>query len=100
MPSTVFQAVSIKWKYFYDDGTLLFDGNYVQGQPDGKHKYFYPDGSLKEEQYYSSGVRDKHWKKYDTEGNLIVTISYENGKESRINGVKVDFPGEDTVILK
>ena len=89
-----------KWKYYYDDGTLMFEGNYIQGNPDGKHKYYYPDGSLKEEQYYSSGLPDKHWKKYDENGELIVTISYDNGKEYRINGVKIDLPDDNTVILK
>lgn len=88
-----------KWRYYYDDGTLMFEGSYIQGLPDGKHKYFYPDGSLKEERVYSSGVPDRHWKKYDREGNLIVTISYENGKEYRINGVKVDLPHDDVVII-
>lgn len=89
-----------KWKYFYGDGTLMFDGNYIQGQADGKHKYFYPNATLKEEQYYAGGIPDKHWKKYDKEGSLIVTISYAQGKEYRINGVKVEFPGDDTVIIK
>ena len=88
-----------KWKYYYDDGTLMFDGNYIQGSPDGKHMYYYPSGQLKEEQYYISGIPVKNWKKYDEMGNLIVTITYENGKEYRINGVKIEFPDDKTIIL-
>ena len=34
------------------------------------------------------------------EGNVIVTISYEDGKEYRINGVKIDFPDDNVVIIK
>jgi antitoxin component YwqK of YwqJK toxin-antitoxin module len=89
-----------KWKYFYNDGSVMFEGNYIQGNAEGKHKYYYPDGTLKEEQFYSSGIPDKLWKKYDPEGNIIVTITYENGKEYRINGVKVDLPDDNTVIIK
>ena len=89
-----------RWKYFYDDGTLLFEGVYIQGNPDGKHKYYYPNGQIKEEQYYSSGIPDKHWKRYDEEGNLIVTITYMDGKEYRINGVRIDLPDDDTKIIK
>ncbi len=89
-----------KWRYYYDDGTMLFEGSYIQGNPDGKHKYYYPNGELKEEQYYSSGIPDKHWKRFDEEGNLIVTITYMNGKEYRINGVRIDLPDDDTKIIK
>ena len=89
-----------KWKYFYDDGTSLFEGNYVQGNPDGKHKYYFPGGELKEEQNYSNGIPDKNWKRFDEEGNLIVTITYLDGKEYRINGVRIDLPDNNTKIIK
>ena len=89
-----------KWNYFYDDGTVMFEGDYIQGNPEGKHKYYYPDASIKEEQFYISGIPSKHWKKYDSEGNVIVTISYQDGKEYRINGVKINFPDDNTVIIK
>ncbi len=89
-----------KWRYYYNDGTLLFEGNYIQGNPDGKHKYYYPDGDLKEEQYYSNGIPNKHWKRYDEEGNLVVTITYMDGKEYRINGVRIDLPYDEVKILK
>jgi len=89
-----------KWRYFYDDGTLMFDGDFIQGNPEGDHKYYYPDGKLKEEQYYVNGIPDKHWKKYDESGNLIVIITYQDGKEYRINGSKIDLPYNNTVIIK
>jgi antitoxin component YwqK of YwqJK toxin-antitoxin module len=89
-----------KWKYFYDDGTLLFEGNYIQGNPDGTHKYYYPNGQLKEEQNYANGIPSKNWKRFDEEGNLIVTITYVDGKEYRINGVRIDLPDSNTKILK
>jgi uncharacterized protein len=89
-----------KWKYFYNDGTLMFEGNYIQGNPEGDHKYYYPNGKLKEEQFYVNGIPDKHWKKYDENGNLIVVITYQDGKEYRINGTKVNLPYNSTVLIK
>ncbi|MBA7518801.1 hypothetical protein ES705_10874 [subsurface metagenome] len=89
-----------KWKYFYSGGILMFEGEYIQGNAEGKHKYYYPNASIKEEQFYNSGIPNKHWKKYDEEGHIIVTISYQDGKEYRINGVKIDFPDDNKVIIK
>ena len=89
-----------KWKYFYGNGDIMFEGNYIQGNPDGKHKYYYPGNILKEEQYYVSGIKQGHWKKYDSKGELIITISYKDNKEYRINGIKVDLSEESIVLIK
>ncbi len=88
------------WKYYYDDGILMFEGNYIQDNPEGEHKYFYPDGKIKEDQYFVNGIPDKHWKKFDENGNLFLTITYKDGKEYRINGIKIDLPYENTVLIK
>lgn len=88
-----------RWKYFYNDSILKFDGYYIQGNPDGKQKLYYENGSLKEERYYVMGVREKSWKKYNELGSLVMTITYRNNTEARINGVKVDLPeGSRTLI--
>ena len=44
------------------------------------------------------GIKEKNWKKYDGEGNLVMTITYKNDEEAKVNGVKVDLP-EGTRIL-
>lgn len=88
-----------KWKHYFQNGNLSYEGNYIQGNPDGKHKYFYPDGTLKEEQIYNSGIRQKHWKKYNEEGELIITISYKDDIEYRINGIKVDLPSDIPILI-
>jgi antitoxin component YwqK of YwqJK toxin-antitoxin module len=89
-----------KWKYFYDSGELNYEGNYIQGNPDGKHKYYYSNNVLKEEQFYVMGIREKHWKKFDEYGNLLITISYKNDREVRINGVKVELKESDIKLIK
>jgi antitoxin component YwqK of YwqJK toxin-antitoxin module len=89
-----------EWKYFYNDGKLKYEGSYSQGNPDKRHKYYYPSGALKEEQYYELGIREKNWKKYDEEGNLVMTITYKNNTEQRINGIKIRLPEDDVTLIR
>ena len=78
------------WKTFYSNGSLYYQGNYIQGNPDGKHIYYYDDGKVQEEQFYANGIKEKNWYKFTHEGLLFLTITYQNDEESRINGFKVD----------
>ena len=89
-----------EWKSYYNDGTLKYEGNYSRGNPDKRHKYYYPSGQLKEEQYYEMGIREKNWKKYDEEGNLVMTITYRNNREQRINGIKIRLPESDVTLIR
>lgn len=89
-----------EWKYFYNDGILKYEGYYSRGNPDKKHKYYYPSGVLKEEQYYEMGIREKNWKKYDEEGNLMMTITYRNNREQRINGIRIKLPESDVTLIR
>jgi len=81
-----------KWYYYYRDGSVQFEGTYIQGNPDGKQKFYYPNGELKEDRYYKQGIRSKIWNKYNEEGELVMTITYKNNEEYRINGVKINLP--------
>ncbi|MFZ5939125.1 MAG: toxin-antitoxin system YwqK family antitoxin [Bacteroidota bacterium] len=89
-----------KWYYYYSDGTVQFEGNYVQGNPDGKQKYYYPGGELKEEQYYKMGVRTRIWTKYNEEGDPVMTVTYRNNEEYRINGIKVNLPESPVKLIR
>ena len=88
------------WKYYYKDGQLQYEGYYSQGNPHKKHKYYYPSGVLKEEQYYEMGIRENNWKKYDEEGNLVMTITYRNNIEYRINGTRIGLPESDVTLIR
>ncbi len=79
------------WKYYYPNGKLMYEGRFVQGLPDGKHKLYYPNGVLREERYYSRGLRQRTWKKYDPDGNLLISITYKDDVEKRINGVRINL---------
>lgn len=89
-----------EWKYYYNNGQLQYEGTYYQGNPDQRHKYYYPNGVLKEEQYYDMGIREKNWKKYDEEGNLVMTITYRDNVEQRINGVRIRLPESDVTLIR
>jgi len=88
------------WKYYYPNGALKYEGSFSQGNPDKRHKYYHPNGALKEEQYYELGIREKNWKKYDSEGNLVMTITYKNNEEQRINGIRIKLPESDIKLIR
>jgi len=88
------------WRYYYENGNLQFEGRYVQGNLDGKVKWFYDDGKIMEEQYYINGIREKTWKKYDRQGNIVLTVTYAEDVEVRINGVKVEDSEREIKLIR
>ena len=87
------------WKYYFNNGKIKYEGFYSQGNPDKRHKYYYSSGVLKEDQYYELGIREKNWKKYDNQGNLVMTITYKNNIEQRINGFRIKLPESDVTLI-
>lgn len=84
-----------KWKLWYTNGNPCMEAIYVQGNPDGRQLLYYPDGVLREERYYSNGLRVKTWKKYYENGDLKLSLTYENDKEIRIFGERIELPYSD-----
>ena len=78
------------WQHYYKNGKINFEGEFVDGEPNGKHKYYFETGKIKEEGPYIMGSKEGSWKKYDKEGVLVVVSTFENGKEVKINGVKIE----------
>jgi uncharacterized protein len=89
-----------KWQAFYNNGKLEYEGNYLQGNPDGEHIYYYDNGKIKELNFYVMGIAEKNWKKFDENGNLLITITYKDNQEFRINGEKIDFAQDDVKLIK
>lgn len=77
------------WKEYYSNEKLKFVGSFILGEPDGKHKYYYDNGQVSEEGAYVMGAKNGNWKQYDREGLLKAIITYDNGIETRIDGVKI-----------
>ena len=78
------------WEGIYEStGKTAFKGDYIEGEPEGKHVYYYPNGKKMLEGKYQAGLKNGDWKRYDENGLLVLTIRYNNGKTERINGKKV-----------
>lgn len=77
------------WQYFYSDSTLKFQGEFIQGEPNGWHKNYYPNGKIKSEKYYNMGRREKTWRYYSSEGIVTTTLIYKNDKAIKVDGKKL-----------
>ena len=78
------------WKHYYlNNGVINFEGEFIDGNPNGKHKYYYENGKVKEEGNFIMGAKDGQWENYDKEGNIILISTYESGRELKIDGVKI-----------
>ena len=77
--------------YFTNNGNKFFEGEFLNGYQVGKHRYYYEDGTLKEEQIWESGVPAGTWKKFASDGTVSITITYREGKEYLINGIRLKY---------
>ena len=74
-----------KGKEYYNDGKLIFEGQYLNGIIwNGKSKEYNYDGKLIFEGEYLNGERNGKGKEYNYNGKLIFEGEYLNGK--RRNG--------------
>lgn len=77
-------------RHYYPDGTLKFEGKFVDNLPNGEHKWYWENGKLKQSGNYVMGQKTGDWKKFDYNGLLLFTISYQQGKELKYDGIKVE----------
>ena len=74
-------------EYDYINGLLIFEGEYLNGEINGKGKEYDHKGNLIFEGNYINGVINGIGKEYD-EGNLIFEGEYKNGKK---NGRGIEY---------
>ncbi len=83
------------WKHTYTtNGKKRFEGNYVNGQPDGKHTWWYENGNVWQVGNYAYGQKDGDWKYFEEEGILILIITFKDNKEVKYDGVKMKFEAD------
>ena len=82
------------------DNNLIFEGEYKNGERNGKGKEYYNAGELYFEGEYKNGERNGKGKKYDYDGKIMFEGEYLNGhewngkrKDYKFNGVLI-FEGE------
>jgi antitoxin component YwqK of YwqJK toxin-antitoxin module len=87
------------WKHTYTtNGKTRFEGNFTDGQPDGKHVFYFENGHVWQEGKFIFGRREGDWKYYDEEtGTLILTITYKDDVEVKFDGqrIKTDASSKD-----
>ena len=77
---------NIKEYSSYDD-ILEFEGEYLNGERNGKGKEYDCNGNLKFEGEYLNGKRNGKGKEYDYDGNLLFEGGYLNGNKWNGNGL-------------
>lgn len=79
-----------KWKSYYGDGSISYEGKFVDDLPNGEHTWYWDNGKIKKQGKYSMGRKNGDWKKYDFSGQLFINISYQAGKEIKYDGISID----------
>lgn len=76
------------------DSLCFFKGSFIEDNPDGKQIYYWENGKVKDEGNYVNGRREGEWSKYNSDGTLFLIITYKQGVETRYDGVKIKPPYE------
>ncbi len=69
-----------KWTYYFTDGKLFSEEEYVDGKLNGVVKNYYRNGKLTEETSYKGGNKNGLSKIFTEAGILIEEVYYANGK--------------------
>lgn len=78
------------WKYHYiTTNELNFEGNFIDGEPNGKHIFYFKNGKKQREEYYAMGTKSGTWKYYNLYGEVTMTLYFKDGKEYKIDGTKL-----------
>jgi antitoxin component YwqK of YwqJK toxin-antitoxin module len=76
------------------DSICYFKGGFIEDNPNGKHTYYWENGKVKDEGNYVNGRKEGDWYKYNFDGTLFMVITYKQGVETRYDGVKIKPPYE------
>lgn len=85
------------WKYWQLRGygkekTLVFEGRFIEDNPHGTHIYYWDNGNKKDEGEYVMGLKEGNWISYTYEGFPSIVITYEDGKEIKYDGIRIQTP--------
>ena len=77
------------WTFTHSNGNKMFEGRFELGAAVGQHDYFYSNGKSEMRGSYVGGELDGDWMYFDEEGNYINTVTYQGGKLSKVDGIKL-----------
>lgn len=78
-----------KWKSYYADGTLKFEGDYIDDNLNGKVNWYWPNGKHKDQGNYLNGSREGDWITFNEDGTPFLIITYRGDVEKRYDGVVI-----------
>jgi hypothetical protein len=73
------------WERYYDNGQLMYKGNYVNGKQHGYWEKYFDNGQLCYKGNYVNGEEHGYWEEYYSNGNKFYVGYYDMGKEVDYN---------------
>lgn len=74
--------------------TLIFEGRFIEDNPHGKHTYYWDNGNKRDEGQYLMGLKVGDWVSYTYEGLPSIVITYEQGREIKYDGIRIQTPSD------
>ena len=68
------------WEEYYDNGKLMYKGNYKDGKLCGYWEYYFSSGKIYFKGSHKDGIRDSYWERYYSNGKLMHKGNYKDGK--------------------
>lgn len=68
---------------------IAFEGEFIEGYEHGKHTWYHENGKKMLEGKYEMGLRQGEWKRFDENGLLILTITYKDNVDRKLDGKKI-----------
>lgn len=68
------------WKYYYENGALEYEIDYVKGNREGLMTYYYKNGKVNYRVVYRDNERDGYYESFFLNGNKQTTGYYDNGQ--------------------
>jgi antitoxin component YwqK of YwqJK toxin-antitoxin module len=81
------------WERYYDNGLVMYKGNYVNGKEHGSWEDYYSNGQLWFKGNYVDGERHGLWEEYYFNGELPLKDYYDMGKQ-------VDYNPEEPKVME
>jgi len=75
-----------KWKSYYADEVLKFEGEYIDDNLNGKVNWYWPTGRLKDQGNFVNGSREGDWITFNEDGTPFLIITYRGDVEKRYDG--------------
>jgi len=82
-----------EWIHYFPQKKMAFKGSYVFGEENGEHIYYFNNGNIKLRAFFKMSRKDGNWMWYDETGKLLMTITYSNDVEVKIDGNSI--PNEE-----